>query len=72
MAFRIVGKSDKTPVVGDMSLTAKEALETLRELSAGPGIWVARDEDSGKEYDVAGLVQAVADAAAQKQSAARR
>jgi hypothetical protein len=62
MGFRIVGKSDKVPVVGDMFLTAREALETLRELSAGPGIWVARDEDTGQEYDVAGLLQAVANA----------
>lgn len=72
MGFRIIGKSEQTPVVGDMSLTAKEALETLRELSAGPGLWVARDEDTEQEYDVAGMVQAVAEAAARRRPAPRR
>lgn len=64
MGYRIVGKSEATPVTGGMSLTPREALETLRELSSGPGVWVARDEETGQEYDVAGLMQAIADAAA--------
>ena len=61
MGFRVVGKSEQTPVTGDMSLTAREALETLRELSSGPGLWVVRDEQTGQEYDEAALIRLVGD-----------